>query len=181
MNIGFDFDKIFIDYPPFIPSDIIDRLYKQKSDGVLLYRIPSKAEQLFRLLTHFSVFRPPILKNINFIKTLSKKNTNQHYLISSRFSFLENKTKVLIKKYGLDKCFHGMYFNFKNKQPHFFKNAVIKKLKIDLYVDDDLPLLIFLSKGNPKTIFFWLNNKRVGQLNKNLFAINHLSQIFKIK
>lgn len=181
MNIGFDFDKIFIDYPPFIPSGIIDRLYRQKSNGVLFYRIPSKLEKFLRLLTHFSAFRPPIIINIKFIKKLAKKNTSRHYLISSRFSFLKNKTKSVIKKYSLDKYFDEMYFNFDNDQPHFFKNKVIKKLKIDLYVDDDLPLLIFLAKRNPKTLFFWFNKKISSKINNNLFAIKSLSEMIKHK
>ncbi len=181
MNIGFDLDKIFIDYPPFIPSRIVNRLYKQKSNGVLLYRIPSKVEQLLRLLTHYPIFRPSIKKNINFVKTLTKKNTHKHYLISSRFSFLKKRTKTIIGKYHIDKYFNEMYFNFRNIQPHLFKNEVIRKLNLDLYVDDDLPLLKFLAKRNTKTLFFWLNTKKAGQISKNLFAINHLSQMFKIK
>lgn len=180
MNIGFDLDKIFIDYPPFVPDKLIDFLYKQKSNGILKYRIPSKPEQFFRLLTHNPLLRPPIKKNIKFIKELAKKNANQHYLISSRFSFLEKRTGFLIKKYEFDKIFNGMYFNFQNKQPHIFKNKIIKKLKIDRYVDDDLPLLQFLAKNNPGKKFYWFNNNSSGPLGINLFAIKILSEILKI-
>lgn len=179
MNIGFDLDKIFIDYPPLIPNTVIDHLYRQKTNGALLYRIPSKPEQFLRLLTHYSFFRPPIIKNIEFAKKICRKNRNRHYLISSRFGFLKKRTRVLIQKYRLNKIFDEMYFNFENKQPHIFKNEVIKKLKIDRYVDDDLLLLQFLARKNQKTKFFWLNNKCTKPLRKNLFAITKLSEILQ--
>lgn len=177
MNIGFDLDKIFIDYPPFVPDWLIDKLYKKGANGELSYRMPSKAEQILRLVSHYSIFRPPIKENIEIIKKLYRNN-NKHYLISSRFNFLKNKTEVLIKKHQLDKFFDGLFFNFKNEQPHLFKNNVIKKLKIGLYVDDDLQLLQYLSAKNSKVKFFWLNNNETRKLENNLFAIRKLSEMF---
>lgn len=179
MNLGFDFDKIFVDYPPFIPGKIIDKLYIKETKGTLAYRIPSKPEQFFRRLTHYPIFRPLIKKNIEFVRLLSAGNTHKYYLISGRFGFLQKRTEMLTKKLNFEKVFHGIHFNFKNKQPHLFKNEVIKNLKIDRYVDDDLPLLMFLAKENPKIRFFWFNNKKKGELEKNLHAITHLSEILK--
>ncbi|HEX8932142.1 MAG TPA: hypothetical protein VF810_03230, partial [Patescibacteria group bacterium] len=157
MKIGFDLDKIFINTPPFIPDQLINKLYKKRDNGDLLYRIPGSPEQLLRKLTHLPVFRPLIKNNINFLKHLSKKN-NQLYLISSRYKFLENETNQIIKNNKLDKIFNGLYFNFKNLQPHLFKNAILKQLKLDIYIDDDLSLLKYVAKNNPQTKFFWLNH-----------------------
>lgn len=179
MNIGFDLDKIFINNPPFIPSTIIEKLYRKKANGILLYRMPSRPEQLLRLFTHYPLFRPLIKKNIEFVKLLSAQNSHKYYLISSRFKFLQKRTEKLTKKLNFEKVFHGIHFNFTNKQPHLFKNEVIKNLKIDRYVDDDLPLLKFLAKENPKIRFFWFNNKKKEELGKNLHAITHLSEILK--
>lgn len=177
MNIGFDLDKIFIDYPPFVPDRLIDRLYKQKSNGILWYRIPSKTEQFFRLLTHYPPFRPPILENIRFLRKLSRDKKHKYYLISSRFSFLRAITETLLKKYGLYSLFDEAFFNFEDKQPHLFKAEIVKKLNIHRYVDDDLSLLRFIAARNPKAEFFWLNNKRQEAFEKNLIAITHLSQM----
>ena len=129
MNIGFDLDKIFIDYPPFIPSGVIDKLYKKKANGVLLYRIPSKPEQMVRRLSHLPLLRPPIKDNIRFLKSISKEK-NKLYLISSRFDFLRGITEKLMEKQGFDKVFDGMYFNFDNQQPHIFKKRCFKKTQI---------------------------------------------------
>lgn len=179
MNIGFDFDKVFIDYPPFFPAKLIDRLYKQRDNGVLLYRIPSQPEQIFRKATHLPFLRPPIKENLDFLKSISKKD-NKLYLISSRYKFLEPETNRLIKKYELDKVFDKMYFNFDNKQPHFFKENILKKLHLDMYIDDDFSLLRHVAKTNPATKFFWLNHHDDKQtLAKNIFEIKKLREIFK--
>jgi hypothetical protein len=179
MNIGFDLDKIFINYPPFIPSELINRLYKQKSNGVLLYRIPPKLEQIIRIISHHPLLRPPILENIEFVKRLSKNKKHKYYLISSRFSFLRKRANNIINKYQFDKIFDAMVFNYDNKQPHLFKNQAIKELKIDSYVDDDLPLLEFTAKNNRNTKFFWLNKNQSKKLSKNIYAINKLSEMIK--
>ncbi len=179
MNIGFDLDGIFINTPPLVPKEIIEKLYKKKDNGVLLYKIPSVPEQLFRKATHLPIFRPPIEENLRFLKSISKKD-NKLYLISSRFKFLEKETNQLVKRYGLDTIFDGIYFNFDNKQPHVFKDEIIKKLKLDVHIDDDLSLIKFVAQHNPKIKFLWLNNK----LNKdfiaaNVFPISELKEIFK--
>ncbi len=178
MKIGFDLDKVFIDYPPFIPGKLIDKLYKKKANGVLEYRIPSKPEQFLRLITHYSKFRPPIEKNIRQFKALAK-NKNQYYLISSRFGFLKNKTEAIVKKYHIEEEFDGMYFNFSNDQPHLFKQEVIRKMGVERYIDDDLALLKFLSKENKNIQFFWLNKKSNRKLKSNLFAVTQISDILK--
>ncbi len=179
MNIGFDLDKVFIDYPPFIPDIIFDKFYKKKSNGELLYRIPKKPEQLVRYLIHHPLLRPPIQKNMQFLKKFSKTH-NDLFLISSRFGFLETRTNDLIKRYGFDEIFKGLYFNYTNKQPHLFKDRVLKELKIKKYVDDDFALVKYLAKHNPKIKFYWLNQKETKKITSNIEAITQLSQMESI-
>lgn len=177
MNIGFDLDKVFIDYPFFLPDLLINKLYKKKANGVLSYRIPKRPEQLLRLLIHHPILRQPIKENVEFMKKLAAQNTHTYYLISGRFGFLKSATKKLVQRHGIHKLFKNLYFNFANQQPHVFKNQIIQKLKIDRYVDDDLHLLTFLAKKNPKKKFFWLNKKQTKPLTKNLLAITKLPKI----
>jgi len=177
MNIGFDLDKVFINYPPFIPGKLVDWIYK-KHDHILAYRYPSKTEQIIRGLSHGSLLRPPIKENVAFLAELAKTNSHKRYLISGRFGFLENITKNLLKKHHLTELFCGLEFNFKNKQPHIFKDAAIKKHKIDIYIDDDLPLLEFLAQRNPKVKFFWLTKKPKKNVQENLKSIKRLEEIF---
>ena len=179
MNIGFDLDKVLIGYPPFVPSKLINRLYKSRDDKTLEYRIPSYPEQLFRKATHLPFLRQPINENLELLHRIPKGG-HKFYLISSRYKFLEPETNRIIKQYGLKNIFNGFYFNFENKQPHVFKNEVIKELKLDRYVDDDLSLLTFVAKHNGKTKFFWLNEEnKYGALEKNIFAIPKLVDVFQ--
>lgn len=180
MNIGFDLDKIFIDYPPFVPDIIFDKFYKKKSNGELLYRIPAKPEQFLRYLIHHPLLRPPIQKNLDFLYEFSKSKNNL-FLISSRFGFLETRTNELVKKYGFEKIFKGLYFNYGNKQPHVFKNGVIKELKIQKYVDDDFALVKYLAKENKNVSFYWLNPTENKKISDNITSITNLSQIQSAK
>lgn len=181
MNIGFDLDKVFINTPPFIPKSFIDKLYKKRDNGILLYRIPGSAEQIVRSISHLPIFRPPMKENLDFLR-FYPKDKNKLYLISSRYKFLENKTKRIIKKYHFDKIFNEMYFNFANEQPHIFKKRIIKNLKLDYYIDDDLSLLNYVAQDNPKTKFFWLTNQsQKTPLPNNIQAISKLQVLNKLQ
>jgi hypothetical protein len=180
MNIGFDLDKVFIDYPPLISPKLIDKLYKKRDNGVLIYRIPSYPEQLLRRASHAPFLRPAIKENLEFLKNISKKD-HKLYLISSRFKFLEKHTQKLVQRFRLDEIFDGLYFNYGNLQPHIFKEEVIKGLNLDSYIDDDLSLIKHVAKTSPKTKFFWLNQAKMKQdLPDNVFSISKLAEIFDL-
>lgn len=156
MKIGFDLDRVFIDYPPFVPYKLIDWLYKNHNTKQLSYRIPASVlEQFIRKITHLKPLRPPIKPNINFIQNFPSHHTL--YLISSRYKFLEKITYKLLKKYELSNLFSSIYLNTDNEQPHLFKERTINNLKLDLYVDDDLQLLQYLKDHCLKTKLLWYN------------------------
>ncbi|MBI5044906.1 MAG: hypothetical protein HZC02_03200 [Candidatus Levybacteria bacterium] len=181
MNIGFDLDKIFVDYPPLIPDSLIDRLYRKKDERELLYRIPSHPEQFFRKISHNHYLRPPIKENITFLQSLNRKK-NKLFLISSRFGFLEKQTLSLVKRLGLHKIFENMYFNFNNEQPHLFKNRILKMLDLDIYIDDDLHLLTYVAKKNKNIKFYWYHQGLSTQsLPDNIKQISKLSEIVDLQ
>ena len=179
MKIGFDLDKVFINTPPLVPNAVINKFYKKRDNGILLYRIPSRPEQLFRKAIHMPILRQPMKDNLAFLKELSKDKKHQLYLISSRFNFLKSETTSLVKKYQLDNIFDKIYFNYDNKQPHEFKNEILQKLNLDIFVDDDLSLVKYVAKDNPRTKFFWFDqNAHTVNLGGNIKAITKLGQIF---
>ena len=114
---------------------------------------PTRPEQIFRKATHISHLRPPIKDNLEYLRKLANDKNNQLYLISSRFKFLEPETTQLVKKYQLDNIFDKLYFNYDNKQPHEFKNEILQKLNLDIFVDDDLSLVGMLQKTTRKQNF----------------------------
>jgi hypothetical protein len=185
MNIGFDFDKVLINYPPIIPYKLIDFFYKgrlvfeKNTKGKnLTYRFPGSFEQKIRVISHYPILRRPISKNIDALKQISKNKKNNTYLISSRYKFLEKKTSSLVKKAKLQNYFNGIYFNYKNMQPHLFKENIIRKLKIDIYIDDDLDLALYLAKRNPKLTIYWIKDRKVSiKLPKNITPIKDLTEL----
>ncbi len=179
MKLGFDLDKVLIDYPPLIPNKVIDKLYKEKDNGHPTYRIPGLFEQQIRKLSHLSPLRKPIKKNVQELHAIAQTGEHELFLISSRFGFLKKQTESLVKKHKLDSIFKQLFFNYENKQPHLFKNEVMKKMDIDRYIDDDSSLIRFLAKENPKKLFFWLNNQKNEKLTNNLIATTSLGAIIK--
>lgn len=178
MKIGFDLDRVFINYPPFVPYFLIDWLYKNQNSQELAYRFPkSPFEQLIRQLSHLAVFRPQIKNNVQFINNFPNPSENQLYLISSRYKFLKSLTYRLLKKYNLLKPFFSINLNDHDEQPHLFKERLIKAKKIDLYVDDDLDLLKYLSKHCAKTKFVWYNLTDYHPKLEKIIEINNLTQI----
>lgn len=184
MRIGFDFDKVFVDFPPLVPDFFIEYLYKnhkKKTKKKDIYRFPGKIEQKIRIISHVPIFRKPIPENIKVLQKLSKDKNAQIYLVSSRFSFLKRRTEILLKTYNLEKYFRGIYFNFEDQQPHEFKYNRITELKLDYYIDDDLDLLKYLHGKKIATTLFWLDGKAfINKKNvpKDITTIHSLSDIF---
>lgn len=178
MIIGFDLDEVFVSHPPLIPSSLILKLYGEKANGKLTYRIPGTFEQYVRKISHISLLRPPLQKNIEILKEKAKKSHIECFLISSRYSFLQKETDVLLEKYKLSRIFKKVFLNYENLQPHLFKERVLKKIKIERYVDDDLPLLLFLAPKFPRIHFFWLNKDTDYSLKTNLHAITKFASVF---
>lgn len=181
MKIGFDLDRVFINYPPLIPPSLIDWLYQNHQSKKLSYRFPhSSLERLFRRLTHFYLLRPKIEKNIHLIQNFPR-NPHHHslYLVSSRYQFLEDLTNKILKRYDLTPFFSSIHLNTKNEQPHFFKKRIINKLQLNLFIDDDLELLGYLKKHCPKIKLLWYNPAKKTTPHKNITAITDLKQIKK--
>lgn len=179
MRIGFDFDKVFVNYPPFVPDFIIDWFYKKKNHN-LYYKIPGSLEQKIRILSHHPLLRPQIKENINVLERMAKQKQHEIYLVSGRFGFLKDRTEKWVKRYNVDIFFKKLYFNFSNKQPHLFKLEMIKKLKIKHFIDDDLDLLLFLSDKLKDVKLYWLNQKLFSlhvSLPQNISIIKNLTEL----
>ncbi|OGM11249.1 hypothetical protein A2Z22_00620 [Candidatus Woesebacteria bacterium RBG_16_34_12] len=155
IKVGFDLDGVIIGKPPFVPNLVMEKLVRKNNHG-LAYRFPeSKIEKCIRWLSHYPLLRPPIKRNIQFIHELYNSQEYQLFVVSSRFSFLEERTKEWFKFYKLRKLFKEIYINLNNEQPHLYKEKMIKKLKLNVFIDDDLPLLEYLRKklGDVELIF----------------------------
>ncbi len=147
VRIGFDLDGVIIGKPFFVPERIMEKLVRQKMDHKLLYRFPqSSFERKIRYFSHCPLLRPPITKNIKLIQEISKSKKYELFVVSGRYSFLKYRTREWFSYYKLRKPFKEIYINLKNEQPHLFKERMIKKLKLNVFIDDDQPLLRYLQR-----------------------------------
>jgi len=177
MKIGFDFDKVFVNYPPLIPDFLIDKLYKRKNHK-LTYRFPDKLEQKIRILSHHPILRQQIKENVTALSKIAKEGTFEIYLVSGRFGFLKDRTRKFLEKYDLNNYFKGIFFNFENEQPHLFKEKTLKKLGIKKFIDDDIDLLFYLSEKIQDIELYWLNSKKPKDLKlpRNIRIIKNLDE-----
>lgn len=181
MRIGFDLDKVFVNYPPLVPYVFIDRLSKKPTQD-LNYRFPGKIEKKIRIWSHQIKLRPPIQENIDTLEELSQNKKLDLYLISGRYNFLKKRTQEWFKKYHMDQYFKRTYFDYENEQPHLWKNKILRQLQIEKYIDDDLELLLYLAEHNPKIQFYWLTKTTLypkALLLPNVTPIANLSQFQK--
>jgi hypothetical protein len=108
--------------------EILDEIPHQFQIRDFLIKLSLNAnQQKVRVISHHHLLRPPIKVNIEALKKISSDKKNKTYLVSSRFGFLKGRTEAILKRYKLKDYFSGAYFNYKNEQPHIFKERIIKK------------------------------------------------------
>lgn len=178
--IGIDIDGIFVDKPPLVPARVINYLYRKTNSKSLEYKIPvNYFDKKLRIISHSKMFRPIIKNNLNWLKENTHNPDINIYIVSGRYSFLERKTKKLLRNNGVDLTDEKIKLNNKNIQPHIFKNQIIKSLKIDLMIDDDIFMLKYLSTLNPNTTFVWFANSPYFKSNLD-FKLNQFENLVKI-
>jgi len=161
LRLGFDLDGVIVNKPPFFPKSWLECLFRGKKQDQLYYRYPkTKLEIWTRKLSHFYLLRPPLRKNIQIIKQFQQKYSCQLYVVSGRYSFLEKETQIWLKKRGLENIFTGVFVNSDNKQPHLFKEKIIKKLNLDYFFEDDPQILDYLKVKIPQTKIKFANRHR---------------------
>ena len=154
IKIAFDLDGVIIDKPPLIPKKLLERLFRGKNKNGLHYRFPhSKLEQKIRKLSHFYLLRPPIKKNIEFIRCLAQDKKYVLYAVSGRYSFLKKETENWLKKRKINGLFKEVFINLKDEQPHLFKERKLKEIGAEIFVDDDCLLADYLTEKCKIKIF----------------------------
>lgn len=147
IKIAFDLDGVIVDKPPLIPKKLLDRIFRGHGGSSLRYRFPkSKLEQKIRKISHFYLLRPPIMKNNEFIKKMSKSGKYELYIISARYSFLKKETDTWLLKRGIESLFMKVYLNENDEQPNLFKENILEKIRPDIFVDDDILIINYLKR-----------------------------------
>lgn len=166
LKIGFDFDGV-IAYNPLrifrLPVTLFQKLILRKKK-TYFYVPQSRFGRWFWSLLHETSFFPAV--GIEDLKKLIRKGKIEAYIITGRYSFLEKSFYRWLKKHKLDHLFAGYYLNKADEQPHLFKEKIIKKLNLDMFVEDNWDIVEYLNakckmindKWGKKTEIHWVYN-----------------------
>ncbi|MBI2008363.1 hypothetical protein HYS82_01770, partial [Candidatus Amesbacteria bacterium] len=138
IRVGLDFDGVVV-YNPLRLVRAPITFFKREILGIrrLTFFVPQKKwqQEVWKLI-HKSSLLPA--NGLNLFRRLVKEGTIEAHLITARFSFLDGHLYEWLEKHRLLKLFKTINMNLDNKQPHVFKEEMIKKYKLDYFVEDNL-------------------------------------------
>lgn len=161
IKIGFDLDGVILYNPSRFFRSLISRskkahLFPRKE--LEFYHPNSPLEEFLWLLVHKSSFK--LASGFNDFEklVLDSKGQLEVYIVSARFSCLQNDTAKWKKVFNRNQIFKAVYFNDHDEQPHFFKKRMIEELRLDYFVEDNWDVASYLAKHQQKTQIWWLSN-----------------------
>jgi len=162
LKVGFDLDGVLLYNPARIARPIVAIVKKLffKKKALKFYSPKTFFEQqLWRLFHKSSILIAPGLEDI---KKLIKAKKIKAYIITARYSYLKNDLEEWLKKMKISQSFSGIYYNQDDEQPHLFKKKMIKKLKIDIFVEDNWDIVKHLKSKvesrKSKVKILWIFN-----------------------
>lgn len=161
LKIGFDLDGVILYNPLRIFRGIAKKFLKPLKSSLLhqeksnFYLPKSNLEKYIWNLIHKSSFM--VNHGYDDLKRLSKNKKTRLYLITGRYGFLKKDYLSWLKKLNVNKVFTKCYLNEENLQPNQFKENMIKKLKLDVYVEDNYDIIEKLNHHTNAKIL-WLSN-----------------------
>lgn len=164
LKVGLDFDGV-VAYNPFRVIRAPIAFVKKHILGVnsLCFWYPKKPwQQIFWIILHESSVFPA--KGTGLLRQLVKKDKVEAHLVTARYSFLDDHLYNWLDRSRLRKYFKTININKNDEQPHLFKEKVIKKLSLDIFVEDNWDIVKYLSvkrqaeSGKLNTKIFWIYN-----------------------
>lgn len=160
LKVGFDLDGVILYNPIRLVRPIAKSLKSLKSfflkqEKDLFYFPKTKIEQFFFRLLHKTSFMPDLA--LKDIKKLVMAKKIKAYIITGRYSFLKKDYEIWLKKIKAKTIFTKCYQNNNDLQPNEFKEIMIKKLNLDVYVEDNWDIIEKLNHHTTAKIF-WITN-----------------------
>jgi hypothetical protein len=172
LKVGFDLDGVILYNPIRVFRPFAKKILKPLKAGVLhqkkesFYLPQSDFEKYLWKLIHYTSFR--VNRGYDELKKLAKDKRIELYLVTGRYGFLSQDYKKWLVKIDADRVFKKCYINEKNIQPNDFKEEMIKKLKLDVYVEDNWDIIEKLNHHTGAEIL-WITNlvdRRIPYTNK---------------
>jgi len=158
LRVGFDLDGVLLYNPARIARPIIVFFKKifLKQEVDKFHYPKTKIQKLIWLMFHKIVFGPAA--GYDELKKLIKTKKIKAYIITGRNESLKNDFNSWMKKLEADKYFSSCYYNDKNDQPYLFKEKMIKKLNLDIYIEDNWDIVRNIKNDKLKVKIFWIYN-----------------------
>lgn len=161
LRVGFDLDGVILYNPIRTLRPIASAfkflkpyLFHEKSDSFYFPNSPLE-KYIWRML-HKTSFR--IADGYRDIVRLRKKKLFDVYLITSRYDFLKRDFMYWVRKLNARSVFKGCIYNKTNLQPNVFKRHMIRKLKLDYFVEDNWGVIQKLNGSLKRVKILWLSN-----------------------
>jgi hypothetical protein len=161
LKIGLDLDGVVLFNPirifrPF--TGLIKPLIFKKNKSNEFYFPHTSIEKFVWRLLHKTSLWPA--KGMDEIIKMSKKNNVKLYLITSRYDFLKEDFEEWVKKLKAESYFAECIYNKDNLQPQLYKENLIEKLDLDIFVEDNWGIVEHLyRKLKDKGVkIFWISN-----------------------
>jgi uncharacterized HAD superfamily protein len=159
LKIGVDFDGV-VAYNPFRIIRAPIKWFKREVLGInkLTFFVPKTWwQKVMWIMIHESSIFPA--QGTSLLRQLVGSDQVEVHLITARFGFLTGNLERWLEKNKMKKLFKTININKKCEQPHIYKERILRKLKLDVYVEDNLDIVLHLSKNkNIKTKIFWIYN-----------------------
>ena len=93
---------------------------------------------------------------------MAEKGLVEPYIITGRYSFLKDDFESWLKKIDAKSFIKEWYYNKHDEQPHFYKENLVNKLGLDIFIEDNWDIVEHLNKTsvkhNPNLKVFWIYN-----------------------
>lgn len=157
-KVGFDLDGVLLYNPirTFRPIVAFLKPYLIKKSTNNFYFPRTRLEQFIWRLLHLTSFC--VAPGIEKIFELIKQDKIKAYIVTSRYSFLKPEFEFWMKTLKADKKFTGYFYNKSNLQPNEYKKSMIKKLKLDYFVEDNYGVIQRLNGDLKKIKILWITN-----------------------
>lgn len=155
LRVGFDLDGVLLYNPARIIRPIMSfvKKYLLRRDLNKFYYPKNKIEKIIWWFLHKSSLWPS--PGISQLLILIKQKKIKAYIVSARYELLEKDFSRWSRILDPNKLFLGYFYNNKNDQPQLFKEKMIKKLKLDIFVEDNWDIVSHL---NSKLRILWIYN-----------------------
>ncbi len=157
VKVGFDLDGVLLYNPariirPFVKSFKHAFIPKREQS----FYIPrTKPEEMFWSFLHLSSIFPA--GGWHEIQRLVDEKKIDAYVVTARFGFMKPDIDRWMKILNKENIFTDIIYNTKYNQPHLYKEETIKKLGLDIFVEDNWDIVKHLSR-NTNTRTYWVYN-----------------------